>query len=532
MSKSKAALDPANAGEGMIFQVSAKGGKIGVVPMDKAVDDVLAEEIFTRDQTEKAIANGEAVFSENFYYANHAWALEKLPNMPKPVAKYGDVSEPEADAAPAEEVPAEAAPEATEAAPEPSAEKPEPKATAVKSLAEVTVDAEKLNGELIVHIKKGTFGQFVLEDGKEYVEVAKGSTEADGKERKPLKRKDWRIANQQEFWDNVANVDQTIQPAATEAETEETALAKTEPAIEGEVIHGKPLSKKESKRLGELEAKYEEADAIERNVPFVKARILAEIRDSQLFRETHNTMAEYAFARFGITREYAQNLMQIAGIPDLLAGAVEGGEQVALSVNTANAIIRDQNKLSKALGLGKSELETVAPILRNALALAVDIAPKDSEGKPELTPRFIHSFNEVLTTHLTDGVVTVDGEQMTIKAAQEKGLLNASLRNEVIQGAAESIRTQGELIRDHYQKSFGEGNESAKPAKPALPDNTQYYKGALPTLTISCSLHEDTEITSIGTGKIQTRCGCRFLIDNESSELTAFEVNELPVKRG
>lgn len=325
--------------------------------------------------------------------------------------------------------------------------------------------------------------------------------------------KAWRYANDEEF----------------EAYTNKKALVVPEPeteAIEAEPVL-EPLSATERKKLVKLEGEYEKADGIERAIPFEKGRILNEIRKNNLHRE-HGTFGEYAFARFGITREYAQNLAQISGIPDL----IEAGTNVQLSINAANELIRDANSVTRALGIGKVEFDTVAPVIRNTLALMVDVAPKKQDGSVDLSPRFISEFNEVLAGHLTDGVIEIDGKQMTVKAAAEKGLLNHSMRSEVLESAAESIKRNAATITGEWKKAVERQEKAIINGGGPDPAEVKYYRGEVPTLNVECTKHGDTEILTIGTGKIQTRCGCRWHIDADSGELVAYEVNDRRVKRG
>lgn len=492
----------ATAGKGRVFSVSNKKGPIETVYRSVAIEDCTGKgSSFTAETVEQMLNDGDVVFSDDFYYATTREALSKW----------------EKDAPAKEDAPAKTeAPTETEA---PAEAKPFE------------------NGDVVKHIKKGIFGEVSIEKKKDPVVLYQTETKKGPTDHIDTDLSKWTLATPDEFFAYQEKKETGIVKASDTPAPAEAGDAPEGEAIEGEIVSVepvKPLTKKELARLEKLESEFDKVDGLEKAIPFEKGRILNEIRTNKLYRESAATFGEYALNRFGITREYAQNLAQISGIPELAAGVVDDGTEVAMSVNAANEIMRDANRFTKSLGLGKAEFDAVSPVIRNTLAIMVDVAPRNEvTGEIEITPRFVNSFNEVLANHLTDGVVEIDGKQMTVRAASEKGLLNTSLRSEVLESTAESIRTNAATIRSEFEKAKErqETGVTGAGGSGGSDDETQYYKGKVPTLDIVCTKHKDTEIMQIGTGKILTRCGCRWHIDHESGELVAYEVNELPVKR-
>lgn len=468
-----------SAGKDRVFTVSVNKGEITTVYTQVAIDDCAGN--FTSEMAAKMLADGEVIFSDEFYYAVKREALTQY-----------------------EVVGIDAAPEPIEA---PAPEAPE--------AGDVVVNIKNgLPGELLESEEQGLFNVSYTNDGKPKVV--------------PYVQSRWRPATEAEFFafQESRNTDITAPSAEAPAPVEPS---ETDEVIEGKVVD--PLTAKERKSLEKLESEYDKVDTVERSIPFEKARILNEIRKGRLFRENYDTFAEYAIARFGITREYAQNLAQIADIPDLFSEALDAGVKVNLSIGAANEIMRDSNKFAKTLGVGKVEFEALKPVVRNILAVMADVAPKNAEGELQITPRFVSEFNKAIATHLTDGVVTIDGKQLSVASAHEQGLLNVGLRSEVLEATAESIKTNAQTIADEYARRQAEQEQGIVGAAQTSDKKVKYYKGDAPSLDTTCTLHGETEILSIGSGKMQTRCGCRWLIDSESGSLTAYEVNELPVKR-
>lgn len=199
-----------------------------------------------------------------------------------------------------------------------------------------------------------------------------------------------------------------------------------------------------------------------------------------------------------------------------------------MSINAANKLVRGTNQLAKGLGAGELKgVDALRPVIKNIGRLLFDIAPKDKDGNAEITPRLVDSLNATIGEIVKSDSVTIDGKSMKLSEAREKGLLSASVQTEILEKAAEGILTNREIIRSEAKKSYDASNVSQKPV---ITGPTQFYTGVAPMLDVTCGLHNLTKVISIGTGKFQTKCGCRWLIDNESGSLRCFEVLGKTVK--
>lgn len=481
-------------GSERVYSVGVSGGEITTVGIPVAIEDCTKDQTFNEETIRTMLDKGEIVFSEEFFYCRDG----------EPLQRYATKS-------------------STEAISESVAEEsgPEDQADAlVDGLTEAEIDLPErsrrpIEGDTVVHVKKGWVGDVTASGGKLVVTyVAKGN-----KSKTVDLSSDWQISGELRLAPPV------------EIPKPEIALETVTPVIEAEIVEA--LTPKEQERLNKLEAGYDKLDSAERHIPFEKGKILNRIREGHLYRGTHKTFGEYALARFGITREYAQNLAQIAGIPDLALEAITGGEAVNISVGAANEFLRNTNKALHRLGVGKIAFDAIVPVLRNTLAVMVNVAPRNTEGEVEITPRFVAEFNDALARHLTDGVIEIGGEQMTIQAASEQNLLGPGLRAEVIESTAESIRVNSATIIGEYQDARRRQEVPIKNGggSPIEVDPSKFYQGDIPKLDVVCSKHGDTEVMELGAGKMLTRCGCRWHVDNGSGSLVAYEVDDKPVFR-
>lgn len=478
--KGSDAKDTAATAE-QVYRVAGTGGPIETIDRAKAVEDCTAGGMFNAESVDGMLDGGDVAFSDDFYYATD----------PKLLSKWEQSGSSQAETI-----------------------EPAPEDDATAALVDAEVEAAAGSSEYpatyptfeaVKNIVTQATGTIVDRKGSLAVETAKvkGGT---------------KLVDLTEAWEKVETPLADVKPdAIVKKETEEIA---------------KPLTKKEQTRLEKLEAAVIQAkDAIE-NGPFVMAAALDEIRKDRLYRDTHKRFGDYAFEKFGITREYAQQLAQIAGYVEIANEALEGDTKLNTSVNVAIALTRDTNKLAKELGLGRVEMAVLKPLIVSTVTLLADIAPKDEDGNLIVTPRLVDALNTTIREHITDGVVEIEGDQMTLGAAKEKGLLNHSLREEVITRAAEGLRVNSERIAGEVREAYDRQNEPVGNGGENLtPDKPTYWTKPAPTPSFDCSLHGNKPIISIGNGRFQTKCLCRWHIDADSGELVCFEVKGKRVRR-
>lgn len=314
------------------------------------------------------------------------------------------------------------------------------------------------------------------------------------------------------------------------------ALVKDE-AVEVEVIPA--MTDEEKAELAERETVISTNLAAQENASMVIGENLDIIRKNQWFRESVNpetnspfkNFGEYATAKFGLTREYAQNLAQISGYHQIAVDALpaklkDGG----LSVNTTNALVRSQNRLSKEFGLDEIEgFDELRPIIVGSMKILADVAPKNKRtGQAEVTPRLVKAVTDTINEIVKSGSVEIEGKQMSIADAAAKGVLGAATQNQVIEVVAEGIKANRQTIADEASKAYERSVTPAKPSAGSGPKLT--YSGTVPDLGLSCDKHGATKVLSIGNGTFQTKCKCRWRIDAESAKLVCFEVNGKRVK--
>jgi hypothetical protein len=176
------------------------------------------------------------------------------------------------------------------------------------------------------------------------------------------------------------------------------------------------------------------------------------------------------------------------------------------------------------MGIGKTKgFEDLKPIIKEQMRLLVDVAPKDKDGNAQITPRFVQNFHDTLKDVIQSGMVEVDGKQYTLEDAKKKGIALSAIREQVIESTAQNLMAKSDLIRSEVQKSWEETNAPATPPKRSEP--MEDFKGEPGDLGIVCSRHGNTKILSIGTGRFQTGCKCRWQIDADSGALLNIEVN-------
>lgn len=460
-----------------VYRVDQKGSPLRVLSRSAAIKDALEGGEFNEETLNSMLDRGRVIFSKNFYYATKSDALKKWTTEGAVAVEAGSEK-------PAKEKAVE------EKAPE------EPAKPKIK------------RGDRVFLPAKRQYGKVVGEKDNLSVTYPKA-----GSDKLVKLTDDWVLAD-----------------------GNEGALVPTEPPVEGQIIPNDdaPMSKEEKAELAQHETIIENAQTQFESAPMVMGKHLNEIRVKKLHRGTNKNFGEYVFERFGIARAYAQNLAQLSGYHAIAIDSVKASNGLELTVNTTNQLVRGLNRFTRDLGLQSFDgFEPLQPVIKNTMRLLVDIAPKDKKtGKPTITPRLVQTFDEKLREIITGGVVHLEGQAMTIEEANQLGVLHNLAVAEIVEATAESIQANRETIRSEakaaYERQIApQENKDAKPKGPK-----QYYTGAVPTLdNIKCAKHGETKIISIGTGKIQTKCKCRWHIDSESGDLVCFEVNGKTVKQ-
>lgn len=323
-------------------------------------------------------------------------------------------------------------------------------------------------------------------------------------------------------------------PDEIQAEKDKLALAKPEPA-KVEVLA--PLTEAEKAELAERENTIKTAKTQFEQAENIIAENASIIRSKELWRESLNkegkpckSFAEYVTDVLGFVRAYGQNLAQIG---DFRQTAKElTGDNLNISINANNAMLRAQNRIAEAMGLGELTFNEMKPIINASMTVLGELVKDQKTGDIDyslITPRVITAAAEKIVDFVKTDTVEINGEQMTIEDAKKKGLLDTAFHTSVMQQASESILVHKQIIKDNIQKANEERNKPVvKDTNPSL--SVDEYKGKLPNLQIKCAKHGDTTIISIGNGVLQTKCGDRWRISADTGKLVPYEVDGKKVK--
>lgn len=201
-----------------------------------------------------------------------------------------------------------------------------------------------------------------------------------------------------------------------------------------------PLSTTEQERLAECEAKIRSGLQTFVDV----GRALAEIRDSRLYRQTHETFEAYCGMEFGLTRKRAYDLMGASDIIDALAEIngtsehdSEHGDGVSPIGDTDEPVspmgdIPLPATESQARELAGLDAPAAAEVMRKArdatdgkiTAAAIASARQEVAPKPS---KFTKLHNDVLVNKETGEVVDTSGAAggLTIPSTPARGANSA-----------------------------------------------------------------------------------------------------------
>lgn len=317
-----------------------------------------------------------------------------------------------------------------------------------------------------------------------------------------------------------------------------TALEKYENElvpIDGEIVHEKEYNE------NSIETQYTKIkDAIKHKqsllnkIPVLIGYDLAELHEQQLYLVQYPDFETCVQTEFGIVREYAYELMKAAIIHEQAVAELGDDQANTLSIKAFGAFANTSIQIGKRLGLEGSNadiLASVSELVRTNIRAAVNIVPKRKDGTPILTQQNTKAAMETIEYFATSNTVEVDGEQIPLGEANASGITTVAAKNHALHILTEQVKGKNEYLAEIYEKRK-KNTENGVSHNGKLSTATEVYKGLVPTLDIVCSQHKETFISSIGNGKIQTACGCRWYIHAESGDLVCYECNDKAVVQG
>ncbi|MEK7723619.1 MAG: DUF3883 domain-containing protein [Acidobacteriota bacterium] len=204
------------------------------------------------------------------------------------------------------------------------------------------------------------------------------------------------------------------------------------------------LSDSEKVRLLELEEEIELAKSAYEQAAFIMGEALAEISRLKLYRETHKRFGDYVLDRFGITREYAHDILKTSSYRKIAIGELGLNESYPFSVNTWITFKRAINKIGKQFGISGKAIEgQLQDIMRQSLKILCDLAPKEN-NVPVVTPQLMNFFFEAVNDHLDLQTININGQQLTLEEAKNKGL-----QANIVALAQKNILLNEEIIKSN-----------------------------------------------------------------------------------
>ena len=315
-------------------------------------------------------------------------------------------------------------------------------------------------------------------------------------------------------------------------EDQTVALAEFESTKPTEVVAVvvEPLTLEEKTRFNEIESELDGLkQELEVNLPIKIGGLLLEIQQGQLHRETGKTFEEYVKDRFGYSRQYSTQLAQNAGFDQVVEPSrlLEGMKELSFKASTD--LVRKGNALVESVGLEESGMDELKDILQASVELVGEVASQ--EGERSVVPRVIDATNQVIRDILAEEAVTIDGQQYKLSEAKEAGLLNPSVKNQVLELVAESLKTNRDYIISQSREAL------ARQVAPVVGGGTStakvYYEEKIPKTQVkaTCPIHKAQAFKSIGNGTFQLECGCRFRISTVTGDVAIFEVDGKAVKQ-
>lgn len=292
----------------------------------------------------------------------------------------------------------------------------------------------------------------------------------------------------------------------------EKAESETPAVVENEDV---PLTKEENAELAERETAIVQAKEQFENSTQIMADNLYEIRHKNLFRDSGKNFEDYASERFGIAKKYAHLLAQRGSFRNVLSEIGEQPLQLAMSANSTEQWAQDTNKIAKQLGVKTSDYDVMKPIIE---AVSGVIAESATDANGELTsvaPRIFSAANYMIPEIIKSGMIEVNGEQMKIEDVLGLGeeILTESLKTQIIENVAESIKTQKQNIIDYIKDVKSNRTKPHEPAPmPKVVDSKKVFKGLVPSYSVICSVHkiDDNYIVNVFNAGFGLKCGCKW----------------------
>jgi hypothetical protein len=302
-------------------------------------------------------------------------------------------------------------------------------------------------------------------------------------------------------------------------------------AIDGEIVHEDSNGMSIETHYATIRDSIKHKQSLIQKIPVLIGYDLAEMHEQQLYLCEYKDFETCVKSEFGLSREYAYELMEAAIIHNEVRKELGTEQADSLAIKSFGAFAKTSLEIGKRLGFegNNSEiLASVSEIVRTNIRTVADIAPKRSDGSPIITQQTTKAILETVTEFVTSNTAEYDGEQMPLDKTNESGITSLLAENQALHIITEQIKSKKEYLREHYEQGK-KNTEKGVAHNGKLSTSTEIYKGIVPALEIICSQHKETFISSIGNGKIQTACGCRWYIHAETGDLVCYECNDRAV---
>lgn len=203
--------------------------------------------------------------------------------------------------------------------------------------------------------------------------------------------------------------------AQDDAEKPRESQGNGQSGVSGDVVSEVKLTDDEAKEFKKLEGDLIKLQNTEKKISFQIGEILNKLRKNPRFWQSlgYSSFSEYAIARFGMKREYLQNLAQMGAFFEVVGDITKKGD---FSVNAVNQLMRNQNVRAEKIGLKDTELEEFKPFLDEVIDITLQTARKDGNDKmPVITPKIVDTVDTVISDNLD--LSDIQGDDLLARAA-------------------------------------------------------------------------------------------------------------------